>query len=935
MKHLIPVLLVAMSLPCYATSQDAKKESSAHYEKALTTFDNSDLAESFIHVKNALQADPNNLSAKILLAKIFFNDGDLHSAERTFEECLAEGSDINLILPLYGATLALQQKADKLLSLKKYASKFNPSSQFEWQLLEGQAHLLKGNTEKARTAFLNASEIRPTDTRALNILASYYLRTNNLSDARRIADKSISLNDRNERTWQLKGDIAKRGGQLDEALVYLNNGYQIAPEDPKILRDLAKIHIDRKEGPEAKQYLEKILRQSPNDPQAQLMHALVILSEGNLELGNQLLGDLGNKLSVSDESKDDGAQSTLFIKATTEFIQGNHEKARTLLGNYLLNNPNDIAAIRMLVDLHLKNNNIRPTILLLESHRKFIAKDFGLIYLLANLYIQEGKYFTATQEIKILQEQFPHSSRVSMLEADILKAQGKSNEALELLQKQVFVSEQPLTFSLKIGAMQLALGRIEAAAETADNLLQRHPESVAVLNFAAATALKQKKPAKARQHLEHALTIEPKDLTARFNHALTMRALGDSDQALAAAKAILTDAPEHVPSIVLISEIRTNQKEYDEALEWLDKVNAYDRTHIGANELRLKILTQSGDLENAVKAAQFLYRNGKDSTRYLAQEAELLIALEKYSAANKPLVLLYSLWENEPQQLRRLADMQIRAQKLKAARKSLEKALSLDGNSMPIQLDLARLSLREGNLEAVTQAVEQLNDNFGNNSYVELLAADLANTQKQPELARKHYTTAFNLDKNNSRALMMLYQLTLQGVGERAFTQLLEHERNKGPIPNWAQKLLADSYLNQEELQQAQNHYEQLLAIESLSNNSAILNNLANIYARTDLDKALTTAKKALENNQRNPSLLDTIGWIYLEKNMPDDALFYLREASALDSSNPEIRYHQGIALAKLQRTPEAIREFKAALQLNDAFKEANDARAWLEKLQN
>ena len=113
------------------------------------------------------------------------------------------------------------------------------------------------------------------------------------------------------------------------------------------------------------------------------------------------------------------------------------------------------------------------------------------------------------------------------------------------------------------------------------------------------------------------------------------------------------------------------------------------------------------------------------------------------------------------------------------------------------------------------------------------------------------------------------------------------------------------------------------------------LNNLANIYAKSDLDKALTTAKKVLDNNGRNPSLLDTIGWIYLEKDMPTDALFYLREASALDSSNPEIRYHQGVALARLNRNPEAIREFKTALQLSDDFNGASEARTWLNKLQN
>ena len=934
MKHALSALLLTFSLVANASDQ-ATKESHNHYEKALQSMAQDDLTAAFIHVKNALQLTPDNLSAKLLLAEIFFNDGDLYSAEATFEEAISQGADINLALPLYGSSLVLQRKADTLLALKKYEGQFSKPTLFEWHLLRGQAYLQKGDTDQAKLAMERATSIRPTDTRALNTLANYYLETKQLEEAEALTERSLRLNDSNERTWQLKGDIASARGNTQDALKFYNKGYDLTPEDPLILRNLARVHLNNSEPQIAKKYLEAILKQTPNDPSASLLHAVVVLGEGNEELGMQMLGDLSSRLSTIEGSEADQSNATLFIRATTEYVQGNNEKARTLLGNYLLNNPGDIAAIRMLANLHLKNSNTKQTILLLESYNKAASRDFGLTYTLANLYISEGKLFTATQEIQKLQQMAPGHPLIYMLEADILNAQGKPKEALKLLSQQKFQGEPPLAFSLKLGRIEIANGQLEQALATSDKLLKKYPSTPSVLNFAAAAKLKNNEVSEAKQLLEKVIALTPNDLTARFNHILTLKMEGQLEDAVSMAKELLNDSPEHIPTIVLIANIRAAEKNYTEALEWLDKVNAYDRMHIGANELRLRVLTQSGDLERAVKAAQFLYKNGKNSTRYLAQEAELQIALERYDAANKPLVLLYSLWENQPQQLRRLADLQIRANNLKAARKSLEKALSLGSDSLPIQLELARLSLREGDLETAKQSIQQLNSHFGDHSYIELLAADLASEQDQKELARKHYTQAFTLDKNNSKALLMLYQLTLDGVGEAAFTNLLEKERKKGPIPPWAQKLLADSYLNQGQLQLAQARYEQLLTNESLSNNSAILNNLANIYAKSDLDKALTTAKKALDNNGRNPSLLDTIGWIYLEKDMPTDALFYLREASALDSSNPEIRYHQGVALARLNRNPEAIREFKTALQLSDDFNGASEARTWLNKLQN
>ncbi len=935
MKRTLTILILTISLTTVASDQESTKESYKHYEKALQSMTQGDLTASFIHTKNALQLDPENLSAKLLLGEIFFNDGDLYSAEQTFREAIEEGADINLALPLYGASLILQRKADEVLTLKKYKGQFSKAAMFEWHLLRGQAYLQKGNIESAKHAMDMATHVEPSNTRALNTLASYYVDANELQLAQDLVNRSLVISRDNEKTWLLKGDIATREGDIVSALEFYRHGYELAPQDHLILRNLAKAYLDLKDPTNARKYLEAILEQSPNDPSASLLLAVISLGEGEAELGQQMLGDLSSRLSNTEGTGSEQVQVTLFIRAATEFIQGNNEKARTLLGNYLLNNPGDIAAIRMLANLHLKNSNTKQTILLLESYNKAASRDFGLTYTLANLYISEGKLFTATQEIQKLQQMAPGHPLIYMLEADILNAQGKPKEALKLLSQQKFQGEPPLAFSLKLGRIEIANGQLEQALATSDKLLKKYPSTPSVLNFAAAAKLKNNEVSEAKQLLEKVIALTPNDLTARFNHILTLKMEGQLEDAVSMAKELLNDSPEHIPTIVLIANIRAAEKNYTEALEWLDKVNAYDRMHIGANELRLRVLTQSGDLERAVKAAQFLYKNGKNSTRYLAQEAELQIALERYDAANKPLVLLYSLWENQPQQLRRLADLQIRANNLKAARKSLEKALSLGSDSLPIQLELARLSLREGDLETAKQSIQQLNSHFGDHSYIELLAADLASEQDQKELARKHYTQAFTLDKNNSKALLMLYQLTLDGVGEAAFTNLLEKERKKGPIPSWAQKLLADSYLNQGQLQLAQARYEQLLTNESLSNNSAILNNLANIYAKSDLDKALTTAKKALDNNGRNPSLLDTIGWIYLEKDMPTDALFYLREASALDSSNPEIRYHQGVALARLNRNPEAIREFKTALQLSDDFNGASEARTWLNKLQN
>jgi uncharacterized protein HemY len=58
--------------------------------------------------------------------------------------------------------------------------------------------------------------------------------------------------------------------------------------------------------------------------------------------------------------------------------------------------------------------------------------------------------------------------------------------------------------------------------------------------------------------------------------------------------------------------------------------------------------------------------------------------------------------------------------------------------------------------------------------------------------------------------------------------------------------------------------------------NPAALNNLAYLISETpggDLTQALTLAQKANQKLPQAPEIADTLGWIYLKKNLTDNAL--------------------------------------------------------------
>ena len=134
---------------------------------------------------------------------------------------------------------------------------------------------------------------------------------------------------------------------------------------------------------------------------------------------------------------------------------------------------------------------------------------------------------------------------------------------------------------------------------------------------------------------------------------------------------------------------------------------------------------------------------------------------------------------------------------------------------------------------------------------------------------------------------------------------------------------------------EARQAYEQVIKLDP--QNGTALNNLAFLLAESnagDLDQALTYAQRAKAAMPNLSEVSDTLGWIYLKKNMSDNAMDIFQGLVNKMPGNSTYRFHLGMALAQKGDKPKALGELQKALRSSPSKEEENKIKDLINKLQ-
>ncbi|GAB2999859.1 XrtA/PEP-CTERM system TPR-repeat protein PrsT [Psychrosphaera aestuarii] len=928
LKRLLFPVVVIFSLSFSNISFSANN----YYEQAVQAFNEGNYEASFIYLKNALEQQPRNLPAKILMGKIYLHKGYFDEAITEFEEALVYKADINLIVADYASALNFAKQYKKVLSFSD-GYNLNLQSQYELLLNKGIAYQNLDLTELTKQTYEKAIQHAKADIRAFNSYAAFLLAKGEVSEAERLVKKSLEKTPYDHRTLHLLGTVQIEKGDIDAAIESFENALLDVEEDPVVLRSLVRAYIKADRLKDAKNLIDNILEMTPNDPHMMLLSSWLLSIDKKDAESAQMLEALSNATSLIPEDVFNEDPSLIFVGALSAYLQGNLEQASKDLTRYLAVRAGDTNAIAMLSDVYIKLGKEQEAELLLERYESSVIKNKDLAIRLVDLYNKNGKRFDAERLLSKLQSEYPNEIDILLRQVNLLNKAGRSMEAKRLIES--IESKNDTTTSrlaLAKGLMYLQSGDISNASLIAEQLLQAQPENLELLNFKVAVLIKQNQAEKAQAIAEQIIEQKSEFFEARFNLATALKMQNKVTQAQSILIELFELRPENNDVKYMLSETYAINKQFDKAIPLLETITL-GVTGQRSKELLYDIYYQLGEFTQANRIIKDLTNTNLYNVEYLFKYVQTLKKLNRFTEAKQQLGILYGLAENNGRLLFDIAVSQRGIDDIEGASTTLSRLTKLLPNNLRVKLEVIRLSMARGDIDSAKQQAIALTKSHKNEPNILLLLGDIELLLKNKINAFDYYWRAFEVDNKFNMALMNLYQLAKDGINSARLTTKLKALAEEYDNELWRKKLLADHYTNLGDFSSALPIYLNLLNNKIYQQDPYLLNNLANIYLDENLDKAYEYAIKAYKINDANSAIADTLGWIYFKLNRNDEALQTLRTAFAMDSSNPTVRYHLANVLIKLNRKTEAKNELEFAIKNAKSHVWLNEAKVLLEQL--
>jgi tetratricopeptide (TPR) repeat protein len=481
--------------------------------------------------------------------------------------------------------------------------------------------------------------------------------------------------------------------------------------------------------------------------------------------------------------------------------------------------------------------------------------------------------------------------------------------ALYLATQRTGEAEQPLITVAEasgdpVARLQLAdyyvgAGRTGEATKLLTELSAQQATSADAETRLAALEYSQNRGAEAHKRLDALLVLLPKHATALTMKAQWLTIENKLDEALGRAIAAVAADAQSAAAFLALATVQERRGEVTDAIASYTEVARLSPRDVRA-QIALSRLNLSRDPKLALQHAETARRMAPESAPARVALARSLMASGDVTRADTEVAELAKAFPDVAEVHALLGTLHAARRNTIAARTSYERALDLSPGLVEAVGALTFLDLQA---KAPAQAIARLETHIakdpGNARLLGLVAqayTSAGDSTKAEQALRK----AVSVDPRSTASYEQLARLYMQQRRVEEARLEFEGMAKRDPSAVGAKTMVGMLLEAQGRRQEAVKWYEGIVNRPEEAPIAA--NNLAFIYADqgTNLDIALQLATSAKPELPNDPSVDDTIGWVYYKKNLPSLAVGPLQESLKRLPDNAEVLYHLGLTYAKL-----------------------------------
>lgn len=863
-----------------------------------------------VRLRSVLQSHPDFADGRLLLGQALLESGDAWAAPKELRKAFEAGGDADTVKPLLAR--ALLENGDYKAVLSDFSPQQTGSLEARADILASQAYayIADGKLEAAKGAVRQAFEASAEPVRAVIAQAVIAGVQGDYEAASVAIDKILASHPKSADALRAKATIAQAKGDQSAAIQAMQTLTQLRPVDAVAHYKLTMMFWQAGRIDEVKAEVGKMKTLVGDHPGTAYVEALIAAKEKDMVVARD------HVMRVLKADPD--FSPALLLSGIVNSELGEYEIAERSLEKLLARERGNLAAQQVLVGVLLKTHRAERAMAVAQEALARSPTQPAALMLAASVYLKAGDATTAQALFEKANAGGKSDAKALTGLALARMAAGNEGKAVDALMQASAADELAIEADFLLVNHFLASKQFDKALEGVATMASKRPGDARILILEGEVLAGAGRTAEARSAFEKAYELRPDLLVSLRELGRLDLADNHADRAKRRFDEAIARRPADAQLLVVYSEWLRDSKAEPEAI----RAPLERAVEVAPSDASVRISLASfhasrNDFARALAVVEEAAKAIPGNKALLSVLADLQLRAGKPDLAVASLAKAIEAAPAAPDLLVRLADLQLVTGAFDAAILSLRKALSLQPSFRPATVRLIALEQMPGRPSDVIEAARQIQQSQPNDAIGYLLEGRLFIGQGRSAEAIR--VLRLGVERSSSPQVVVALHSALLKAGKadeaaKAASDWLRLHP-KDPVVRIA---LADNALAARDYPVAIRLYKDVLA--DFPDSVRLLNNLAWAAARVGDPAARDYAERAHRLAPNDPNVLDTLGWMLVERGDVARGTELLRRASLAAPNVPHLRLNLAKALIRSGDIAGARRELDVLAKLGDKY---------------